>query len=220
MARPRQTRIEKLGGKVREYVDMRLDHNRRRECRVIDISKELKTKFGVNVPRTTIRNYKLQRWVPQVFHVWALQGLMEVIRDVLGLDAISDSAQSRILQALHEAFSSGVKLNPEFLLREQRLWADHYMRKAALEKTGRRMERANREWLRGRGGSENRKAVGDEKADPAEIRRRIREIYGLHDRPGGAGTPASADADKSVGATAGPTGSGAALAVPGEVARR
>jgi hypothetical protein len=212
MPEPRRTRIEQLGGKVQEYVDLRLDANQRRECRVVDISKELKTKFGVDVPRTTIVNYKNRRWAPLVYEMHLLQELIQFILKQLGVDAISDSAQSRILQALHEAFRRGVKLNPEFLLREQRLWAEHNLRKRALENTARRMERANRERLRARGRGQTGKAVCDEKAGPAEVRRRIREIYGIVD-----------DDEQTAGKAAGPesgsraTGDGSASAVPGEV---
>jgi hypothetical protein len=220
MAGPRKTRIEKFGGKIQTYVDLRLVDNHRRQCRLVDISRELKTKFGIDIPGATIWHYKNRRWGPQVLEVGALQFVVGVIRDVLGPDAISDSAQSRIVEALHEAFRHVAKLNPEFLLREQRLWADHNLRKQALAETARRLELRNRRLLREGARNGKRKADGDEKADPAEIRRRIREIYGLHDAPGGAGTPACAGADKSVGATAGPTRSGAAPAVPGEVARR
>ena len=196
MAVPQQTRVEQLGRKVQEFVDLRLDENRRRKCRVVDISQALKAKFGVDVPRTTLENYKNRRWAPLVYEVGVLRDLLRFLLKILGVEAISESTQGRILQALHEAFKSGVKLNPEFLLREQRLWAEHNLRKRALRSTARRMERANQERIRARQRGMG-KADGDEKATPAEIRRRIREIFGLGDdtgRGGPSGPPAGGPA--------------------------
>jgi hypothetical protein len=216
MPEPRRTRIEMLGKKVQQFVDLRLDGNQRRECRVVDISKELKLKFGVDVPRTTIENYKNRRWAPLVYELRVLQQLLRFILKQLGVDALSESAQGRILQALHEAFRRGVKLNPEFLLREQRLWAEHNLRKRALENTARRMERANRERIRARGRERGEigKAVSDEKADPAEIRRRIREIYGIYE-PVAPESPPFQGAKP--GAGDGSEGDGSSSAVPGPV---
>jgi hypothetical protein len=218
MAGPRKTRIERLGGKVREYVDLRLEDNRRRQCVIADICKELKIKFGVDVPPTTLRNYKYRRWDPMFFDLLMSSLFTDYIVKRLGPDAISNEVQSRILQSLHEIFTHGVKLNPEFLLREERLWADHNLRKRALENTERRMERADRERFGtgARGGKG--KAASHEKADPAEIRRRIREIYGLPDE--GSADTSPGPTDLGGRASLGPEANSSAPAVPGQVGPR
>ena len=171
------TRIEKLGPEIEQYVRQQLDAG----AELLEIQRELQEKFGENVAYSTISNFKVRRWLREKTRIGELRDLLRAIKEEMGENAIPDSTQALILEKLNEAMTTGAALNPHFLLKEQRLWAQHTANLEKIETEKKRLELqvGNLQAQRERERAQAAEVVKSADADPETMRQRFREIYGL-----------------------------------------
>lgn len=211
---------------MKNFVDFRLEDGASAER----ISREVKKKFGANISLWIIRRYRRKRWIPYRKQVEtadaALEGTLRrmrahperEVREAVIYELIRSLKPEALIRKMTPALLHRRDVEDKRLDTEKEKLAIENKR---VENQGKALRAKLREANGSRGRGENRKAVGDEKADPAEIRRRIREIYGLSDdRSPGAPDPIGTGCPGQSGAAAGPTKSGPAPALPGEVAPR
>jgi len=139
------TRIEQLDRKhpgLRLEVDLLLDRGGRTpgQGTLEDIQKMLGEKYAETLPINTISNYKQHRWLIEKLRLRELKEIFRAVKDELGEAAISETTQARILELLDEAMRNGAKLDPHFLFKEQRLWAQHEAKVQQLENEKRKLE--------------------------------------------------------------------------------
>ena len=139
------TRIEQLDRKhpgLRLEVDLLLDRGGRTpgQGTLEDVQKLLAQKYEEAVPINTISNYKQHRWLIEKLRLRELKEIFRAVKDELGEAAISETTQARILELLDEAMRNGAKLDPHFLFKEQRLWAQHEAKVQQLENDRRKLE--------------------------------------------------------------------------------
>jgi len=139
------TRIEQLDRKhpgLRLEVDLLLDRGGRTpgQGTLEDIQKMLGEKYAETLPINTISNYKQHRWLIEKLRLRELKETFRAVKDELGEAAISETTQARILELLDEAMRNGAKLDPHFLFKEQRLWAQHEAKVQQLENDKRKLE--------------------------------------------------------------------------------
>ena len=139
------TRIEQLDRKhpgLRLEVDLLLDRGGRTpgQGTLEDVQKLLAQKYEEAVPINTISNYKQHRWLIEKLRLRELKEIFRAVKEELGEAAISETTQARILELLDEAMRNGAKLDPHFLLKEQRLWAQHEVKLEELRQAKQKLE--------------------------------------------------------------------------------
>jgi hypothetical protein len=201
MARVQLTRIEQLD---RRYPEKQIELN---VGRMLDagaggqrICAWLLEVTGERIPPSDVSSYKQRRWLAEQRRIRERVETCEALLKVIGKHGISNVTQAEIYRIVDEALRNHAKIDPQFALKEQRLWAEHELKREQLEQLKRdlefKVEKLEREYASKR--QEIAEVVRDEQAAAEDIRRRIREIYGLYDAPAG----------------------GAAAAVSGEVGTR
>ena len=176
------TKIEQLDRKhpgLRLEVDLLLDGGGRTpgQGTLEDVRKLLAEKYDEYLPINTISNYKQHRWLIEKLRLRELKETFRAVKEELGDAAISESTQARLLELLDQAMRAGATLDPYFLLKEQRLWAQHEAKVDEIENDKRKLELEiqRRETER----QKVAEAIGDGEKDPKQSIQRIREIYGL-----------------------------------------
>ena len=139
------TRIEQLDRKhpgLRLEVDLLLDRGGRvpGQGTLEDIQQMLGEKYAETLPINTISNYKQHRWLIEKLRLRELKEIFRAVKDELGEAAISETTQARILELLDEAMRNGAKLDPHFLFKEQRLWAQHEVKLEELRQAKQKLE--------------------------------------------------------------------------------
>lgn len=180
------TRIEQLDRKhpgLRLEVDLLLDKGGRipGQGTLEDIQKMLAEKYAETLPINTISNYKQHRWLIEKLRLRELKETFRAVKEELGEAAISETTQARILELLDEAMRNGAKLDPHFLFKEQRLWAQHEAKLQQLENEKQHLTNENARLARDEEEKKTKaeKAIEDGEKDPQRALERIREIYGL-----------------------------------------
>lgn len=121
---------------MRQAVDLLLDGGGTLE-QVQALAKE---RTGDLLPINTCSNYKQKRWLIRKLRIRELKELLEAIKEQLGANAIGESTQAFILEKLSEAMTAGTRLDPHFLLKEQRLWAVHTANLEKIETEKKKLE--------------------------------------------------------------------------------
>lgn len=176
------TRVEELD---RQKPELKLELAVRRMLRLGDTLQEIRefirTQTGETLPLQTISNYKQQRWLAEKRRIEAKKERCEAIIALLGEHGVSEVTQAGIYEQVDEAMRAGAELNPHFLLREQRLWAQHEARLKQLENEKQHLanENARLAQVEGEKKAKVQKAIEDGEKDPQRTIERIREIYGL-----------------------------------------
>ncbi len=139
MPRYRSTRVERLEWKhpgLRLEVNLALDRYASRQ----EIRGLIRSKYGEGISFGAISNYRCRRYWPEKRRVQELRNLFQAVRAELGEEAFSEAAQALIFEKLSEAMQAGTALDPEFLLKEQRLWAQLSARLEQIENQKRQLE--------------------------------------------------------------------------------
>lgn len=180
------TKIEQLDRQhegLRVDVDMLLDKGATLE----EIQKLLASKHGEQVSINTISNYKQRRWLVARLRMKELQETFQAVKEELGEAAVSESTQARLFELLDQAMRNGAALDPEFLLKEQRLWAQHAVNVAKIETEKKKLELQI---------EQSRKAI-EEATNEAKDKIRtgqqltLEDINRIRERTFGAGEPAA-----------------------------
>jgi hypothetical protein len=183
------TSIERLDLEVkglRLAVDLMLDGGKTAE----QIQAALLEKFGVSVPDRTIANYTERRYRPRK-EQWEetlreKSATLEAIKSY-GADAYTEAV---VMEQLDEAYRRGERATMKDLLREARERERLTLDKEALEVEKQRVENEKRkleiDLQKAQKQIDQVKGViggveSSEKVSPAEVRRRIRDIFGLAD---------------------------------------
>jgi hypothetical protein len=172
------TRIEVLDHKhpgLRLAVDSAFDKDETLEA----IQKLVHAECGETVSIKTISNYKQRRYLPAKLGVEKLRDLFRGVKESFGEQAIPESTQAVILEKLQDALRAGAALDPHFLLREQRLWAQHDAKVAAIENEKKRIELELAKADRARQEVARVMKEPDAQKDPQRALEQIRGIYGL-----------------------------------------
>ena len=127
---------------MRLEVDLLLDRGGRTpgQGTLEDIQKMLGEKYAEALPINTISNYKQHRWLIEKLRLRELKEIFRAVKEELGEAAISETTQARILELLDEAMRNGAKLDPHFLFKEQRLWAQHEVKLEELRQAKQKLE--------------------------------------------------------------------------------
>jgi hypothetical protein len=172
------TRIENLDRMhpgLRVDVDLMFDNQATLEA----VAAMLEEKYKQTVSIKTISNYKQRRYLPAKLGVEKLRDLFRGVKESFGEQAIPESTQAVILEKLQEALGAGRTLDPHFLLREQRMWAQHDAKVAQIENDKKRVELELAKADRARQEVERVMKEPDAQKDPQRALEQIRGIYGL-----------------------------------------
>ncbi len=179
MATEYATKVERLEGThpgLRQMVDLMLDSH----GGLAEIREAVKEKFGEEIALSTLSSYKQRRWKPQKEWIDAIKNRARAFAELIADGkAVSDIQQAQLFELVQEAMDDGATLSPQFLMREQRHWAELKLRREQLEQAKQelelKLEQIERQRQKER--KEIEKAVGAKDAQSAI--ERVKEIYGL-----------------------------------------
>lgn len=139
MARIQPTKVEELDRDkpgLRLLVDLNLDAFRTLES----IQEAVEQKHGVRIPLSTLSSYKQRRWLAQKQRVESIKEHAAAILDVLDKHGVGEVRQALLFERVQKAMDSGAELDPHFLLKEERLWAEQALKREQLDQEKKKLE--------------------------------------------------------------------------------
>jgi hypothetical protein len=185
------TSIERLDNQIQGLqlaVDLMLDQDKELK----DIQTMLLDQFKVDIPLSTISSYKQRRYLPEKERWEALLREKEVVLEVVKKHGTSAVSEASILEQLDEARQGGERASMQVLLREareheklrldaERLEVEKLNAETERKKLQLQVDNLQRERERLLGivkpGVDG--AAPDDAANPAEVLRRVKEVFGM-----------------------------------------
>ncbi len=176
MGRAQPTKVEELDALnpgLRQLVDLMLDGFRTLE----EIQGKVKAEFGEEIALSTISSYKQRRWLRHKQRVESIKEHAAAILELLEKHGVSEVRQAQLFERVSEAMSDGTKLDPHFMLKEERMWAEHSLRARQLEHEIHKLEAQHKQVAEIIAGAAS--PDGAKEFDPAEALRKISAVIGV-----------------------------------------